>query len=266
MLALAVPAVAQEPGLRQAARQAVERSADALVTVRLTIKTRMLHQGQERSGPEQTLEIAGTVLTSAGLIVVSDSSSNPAGLFSQMMPGGPSIETETSDVKIVLKDGREVPARFVLRDQDLDLAFLVPADHAAFTPVTLVKGAVPELLDPLVLVYPLGRTLGRGLAAAPTEVRSVVRKPRTFLVTGFVDGLQALGCPAFDGRARAVGLVVMRRAPSAAGAGGMRQLLEAMSPVVLTAEDVLDLAAQATSAAAKPVPVPSPVPSPPPPQ
>ena len=36
------------------------------------------------------------------------------------------METEVNDIKILLEDGAEVPAEIVLRDKDLDLAFIRP--------------------------------------------------------------------------------------------------------------------------------------------
>jgi hypothetical protein len=255
LLALALATVAPAgadpgPGLREQARQVLAAQGDAVVTVRLTIKSRMVFQGQERSGPDQTVEIAGTVLTPDGLTAVSDFTSNPAGLLSGT-GGGPTVETQTSDVKLVLRDGRELKARFVLRDEDLDLAFLAPVEPAKLKSVELTRGATPQALDDLIFVYPLGRNLGRGLAVSLSRVRAVVTRPRTFVVADVIDGWQALGSPAFDARGRALGLVLVRRAPqpSVTGGGGMRQLFDTIAPVVLTAEDVLEVAEQASAAA-----------------
>lgn len=243
------PVAAPAGDIRAAARKVRTSHAGAIVTVRLTTKSRMVYQGQERSGPDQTVEIAGTVITPAGLTAVSDFSSNPAGLFAGM-PGGPSVETETSEVKIILADGRELKARFVLRDQDLDLGFVAPVDPVTLEAVELVEGVVPGVLDELALVYPLGRSLGREMAATITDVRAVVTRPRTFVAIDVIEGWQALGTPAFDAAGRAVGLVVVRRAPAASMTStGMRQLFDTVVPVVLTADDVLDVAGQAMTAA-----------------
>ena len=40
--------------------------------------------------------------------------------------GRSKVDIDTTDVKLLLEDGREIPARFVLRDHDLDLAFVLP--------------------------------------------------------------------------------------------------------------------------------------------
>jgi S1-C subfamily serine protease len=246
-----VARAADDAALRATARSVLEKNAPAVVIVHLTVKTRVVFQGQERSGPETTMEIAGTVLTPGGLTVVSDFSSNPMGMF-QGSPDGPKFDTETSDVKLVFRDGREIPARFVLRDQDLDLAFLVPQDKGVTLPaLELVKGAVPDLLDDVVFLYPLGKGLNREVAVATDRVRAVVRKPRTLVVSDAVKGLQSLGCPVFDATGRAIGLALMRRLPGGISMSNPKDIFEMLNPVVLTAEDVLQTAAQAQAAAAK---------------
>jgi hypothetical protein len=118
--------------------------------------------------------------------------------------------------------------------------------------VSLEKGAVPAPLDDLVFLYPLGKSLNREVAVSIARVRAVAKKPRTFVVSDFLDGLQSLGCPVFNDAGRAIGLVVLRRAPAPPSGGSFRDVLELLNPVILTAEDVLQVAAQATAAKATP--------------
>lgn len=251
--ALAVPeaARADDAKLRESARAVLARYAPALVTVRLTVKSRVVYDGREASGSESTLEVQGTVLSPDGLTVVSDFTTNPGSIFQRA--GGPQVEAETSDVKLLLQDGREIPARFVLRDADLDLAFVAPLSTVA-PPMTFVKleaGAVPvpAPLDDLVVLGQLGPSLGRAVAVTNGRVRAVVKRPRTFLVPGFLDGLLGLGGPAFDDRGRPVGLLVLRRGPRGGGeSDGVRGTFDALQAVILTGADVQDLVAQATAA------------------
>jgi hypothetical protein len=251
---LAVPAAADEAAARAAARTVLGKYADAVVTVRVVLKRRMVYQGREQGSAETQMEIGGTVIAANGLTVVSDSSSNPSGSFAG---GDTRIETDTTDVKILLKDGREVPAKFLLRDEDLDLAFLMPEETGLKLPyVEMVGGAPPAPLDDLVVLYRLGRSMGREPAIATMAVRAVVKRPRTFVVGEMVSGLMGLGFPVFDTQSRPVGLLVMRRTPGAPVApSSMREMFDVMLPVVLTAGDVAEVAAQA---ATKPVPAASP--------
>ncbi len=245
LVAVAGAAWADEAALKAVARATLEKNAPAVITVRLTLKTRVVFQGREANTSESTMEIAGTVISAAGLTVVSDVSSNPSGLFPDRADG-PKVETETTDVKLVLRDGKEIPAKFVLRDTDLDLAFLLPEEKGLSLPfVSLEKGPVPEPLDDLVFLYAMGKTLNRDVALMVAKVRAVVHRPRTFVVADFITGLQALGCPVFDASGKAVGLVVLRRAAVAPSPGGsLRDMMDMMAPVVLTAGDVQKVAAQ----------------------
>jgi hypothetical protein len=254
-LAAVAPAGARaaDARTRAAGRAVLARHGAALVTVRLTVKTRVVYGGREDTGPDSTLEVPGTVLSPDGLTAVSDFTTNPTALF-QRGEDGPQFETETTDVKLVLADGRELPARFVLRDRDLDLAFVAPVDPVAGLPcVTFSKVAPPEPLDDLVYLSQLGRAFNRKPAVSVGQVRAVVSRPRTFVVPGAMEGLLGLGGPVFDARGRAIGLMVLRRAPGAAtDMRGVRDLFEAMTAVVLGSEDVLDVAAQAAAARVRP--------------
>jgi hypothetical protein len=234
---------ADQPDLKKAAREVLGKYQDAVVAVRLVVKTGRL---------EQQLEVAGTMLTPEGLTVISDFTSNPSGLF--MGDGG---RSETTDVKLLLKDGRELPARFVLRDRDLDLAFIMPREKdLKLAHVNLEKRTPPEILDDLIFLRRLGRNLNREANLILGRVESVVKKPRTFIVPDLVNGLQNLGCPVFDAEGKPVGIVLVRRAAAMGReAGGLMDLLDSMKPVILTAEDLqesLDQIAQAEKPAIKP--------------
>jgi hypothetical protein len=122
---------AQSPEERAAARDVLKKWQDTVVNVRIVLKTRMSMGGREMQATEETVDAVATVIEPDGLAVMSLSTLNPAGMMNRIMgqAGGGSDEkfqmtSEPTDLKIRLADGREIPAKIVLRDEDLDLAFI----------------------------------------------------------------------------------------------------------------------------------------------
>ena len=125
-----------------------------------------------------------------------------------------------SDVKLRLSDGKELPARIVLRDEDLDLAFLRPTTkpEKPLVAINLADEGKPALLDPVVVLTRLGRVGGWAPAASLQTIGAIIEKPRTFYVveTGSAGGM---GTPAFTPSGKVVGLLTMRSIQS--GRSGM---------------------------------------------
>jgi hypothetical protein len=152
-------------------------------------------------------------------------------------------ETQVTDVKIVLADGKEYPAKVVLRDKDLDLAFVRPDEAGLALPcIKLAKAPAPKLLDPVIGITRLDRSASREPAVMIGQVMSVITKPRTRYVTmTLVDA----GCPIFDAGGRLLGLSLVRQTPG--GNGGDFSLIGFM-PAVLPCEDILEVAGQVPAA------------------
>jgi hypothetical protein len=95
---------------------------------------------------------------------------------------------------------------------------------------------------------------------AITQVQTVERKPRTFVVTDTQKALQALGGPAFDAEGALIGLVGLRRAPNAMAdarlRGPIRSSFEMISRVVVPVAVVKTVAEDALRAAARTAPQP----------
>jgi hypothetical protein len=217
------------PSVKAAAKAALGKYQDAVVTVKLVIKT---------GNFERTVEIAGTVLTPEGLTVVSDFNSNPFGAQGEEGGGG---RSEATDVKVLLKDGRELPGKFVLRDRDLDLAFVQPTEKGLnLTHIKLEKTPAPQVLDDLIYLHRLEKSLNREASVTLGQATAVVKKPRLLVVPDLINGLQAMGCPVFDVNSKPVGIVVVRRAAGQRGGG-----LAGLQPVILSAADVQQAATQA---------------------
>jgi S1-C subfamily serine protease len=248
----ALPVGAQDD--RAAGREIVKKWQTAIVNVRVVLKMRVSVGGREMQSMDETVETVGTVIDPSGLTVLSLGSLNPGAMMNRLMGSGGGQErmefgSEPTDVKIRLADGRELPARIVLRDEDLDLAFLRPTakPDKPLVAINLADEGRPSLLDPVVILSRLGRVGGWTPAASLQTIGAIIEKPRTFYVieTGAAGGM---GTPAFTPSGKVIGLLTMRSVQ--AGKPGMFSMVGGteglgLLPVILPAADVREIAQQA---------------------
>ncbi len=183
----------------------------------------------------------------SGLTVLALSSVDPAELYRRISEES-KMETEVNDVKILLDDGTEMPAEIVLRDKDLDLAFVRPKAKPA-TPmaaVDLSKSSAVEMLEPVIVLNRLNRAAGRAYSASIERIAAVIQKPRTFYIPETSGSAISLGSPAFALNGNIVGLFVMRAV--SAPDSNSRNMRENMTAILIPAEDILKGAKQAPEA------------------
>jgi S1-C subfamily serine protease len=254
-LAVAVSTAQAQDG-RAAAREVAARWQGAVVNVRVVLKMRMSMGGREMQASDDPVDTVGTVIDPSGLTVLSLGALNPGGMMTRLMGsagggnGEPNVDitTEPTDVKIRLADGREVPARIVLRDEDLDLAFLRPTKplDKPLVAVDLSASAKPALLEQVLVLTRLGRVGGWAPGASLHDVSAIIERPRTFYVLG--GGESGVGTPAFSTSGKIIGLMTLRQVD--AGRANMSSMFGSsdafgMLGVILPAEDVLEIAKQA---------------------
>ena len=229
-------------------RDIFNKNQQAVVTVQVVLK--MSYSGAAKAN-ETRQEITGTVVDASGLTVRALSAADPSEMYQRMMAEQGSqykLEAEVTDLKILLADGTELPAEIVLRDKDLDLAFIRPKSKPA-SPMAAVdfgKSAPAQLLDEVITLNRLNSAAGRAYAASVERISAVVQKPRTFYIPDSTMTSTTLGSPAFSLDGKIVGLMVMR-AVNAKGGGG-RNYRDNMTSIILPAEDILKGAKQAPEA------------------
>jgi len=236
---LATHVHAQSAEDRAAAREMVAKHGGAVLFVLGTTKLRINQGGKEVQNPDQRIQAIVTVIDSTGLGVMSLTALDPSDLASAQLSrgrgagGAVSVTAETTDLRYRLSDGREVPVRVVLRDKELDLAFLRPVEKPA-APMTAIDVATvkPAALDAVVILQRMPEVFGWQPTALFQSVMATVEKPRTFyILTGGV-----VGAPVFDARGRFIGI-------------GLRLKNEsdpANAPlIVLPANDIREVAKQA---------------------
>jgi S1-C subfamily serine protease len=248
-LAFSIPATGAEESLPAATKRIFNEHKDSVVWVSVVAK--MTFSASESKSPiniperEQKFEALGTVLDAKGLVVTALSAIDPTKELSGREVNTPSgrIKIEASstmkEVHLTMPDGTEVPADLVMKDLDLDLAFIKPkADSkelkgVQFKPIDLKNSTAGAIADDTVTVLRMDETLNRQPGVQGGQVIGVTQKPRNFLrVSG-----TALGCPTFSMDGKLMGINVTRSAK------------ERMAViVVLPSADVLEVAEQAKNA------------------
>ncbi|MEZ5317567.1 MAG: trypsin-like peptidase domain-containing protein [Vicinamibacterales bacterium] len=249
---------AQTPAERDAARATVQRHADAIVTILGTARVHVTMGGREAPATEENVVASGVVLDGDGLVVAALSALEPARLMNSMVgrmgAGTPemNVAVDLSDLRVKRADGTDVPAKVVLRDEDLDLAFLRPQDTPA-TPWTFVDAPAADVrpMDLLVVVSRLGELAGRQVAGQFVPVMVVIDSPRRLYFAAGAGG----GGAAFDVAGGFVGLTALLSKPGAAPSaaspmsmitGGLNSLdALGLIPVVVPIAEIRDVARQA---------------------
>ena len=223
--------------LQATAQRLVSDGNATVVWVRAVVRIEVSAGGRSFPAQEQKLETLGTIVGNDGLTVVSNSMIDPtASIRKQMRSPSARVNVEFEEVRILLDDGSEIPSRLQLKDPDLDLAFVKPIEGseelktASIRPVNLRSKAKPAILDEVLVLGKLGRTLYRQPTVGVAHVSSVIEKPRNYYVLS-----KAMpGAPIFDARGRLLGIAVYKIANGAP-----------TSIVTLPAEDILEIALQA---------------------
>jgi S1-C subfamily serine protease len=245
-----------------AGRQILAKYQDAVVIVKLVVKQGMSFGGRDAK-QEQKTSTTGTVIDPSGLVVVSLSAVDPSTtlstIYGKAMRSQSSgqefkFESELMDVKIQTADGTETPAEVVLRDKDLDLAYIRPTEKLPkkISSIALAAEAKPAVLDQVIVINRLGNVANRAAAVSVGRIEAMVDKPRPFYVLGGASWAQALGAPVFSLDGKLLGVLLLRTSKSQedigissmfSGASGL-----GIMPIIVPTADVLDGAKQALEA------------------
>jgi hypothetical protein len=228
---LLTPAWADEAG--DLSKAVLEKWQDAIITARVVV---------EVYESERKTEILLTVIDESGLSVSSLSSISPASIFGSGMD-----ETKVKSITMILSDKEEIPANVVLRDQDLDLAFIKPSEKIdkKLTAIDLADNSTPEILDHIVMLSRLGNAGGYAPVVSVSRIEAIIKKPRTMFMTDPMKALlSGLGIPVYTLDGKVIGLNLMRASKSTEMVGddltrGMGAL--PTLPIILPAQEIIDI-------------------------
>ena len=236
-----------------------QKHQKAVVTVKVILKLRIQQQESEKK-----VETIGTVIDPSGLTVVSSRAIDPMSTFRSLMKGfgamaaaaGVSADSDITSTALIFDDGAEMEADVVLKDADLDLAFVRPRNAARmFEAIVLTPPKTPpQLLDEILYIGRLGGSENRVLTLSKGSICAIVKAPRAYYICDNRLTTANVGCPVFANDGSTLGILVTKLSPSAAGgSGAVMGMLggggggEMALPMVILrpVADVLEIAAQA---------------------
>lgn len=194
------------------ARKVADSFKDSVVTVQIVVNIKESYGGKTDS-QEQKHSTTATVIDPSGLAVTSLSEVSPDSYMDELdRSSGFSFTVDTKDVRIKTADGTEIPADIVLRDKDLDLAFIRPKvkPEKPLSSIDLTAASTPQILDQVVILSRLGQAANRSAAIRLDRVESVITKPRKLYILNNLH--DELGIPAFTLDGKCVGVLVLRYA------------------------------------------------------
>ncbi len=228
LVAVLMAATAGHAQVEVEARKIAETYKDAIVTVDLVVEIISSYEGQTDKR-ETKHSTTATIIDPDGLAVASLTQVSPDSYMDPDDPDFGMTKYEIKDVKIRLANGTDIPADVVLRDRDLDLAFIRPKTKPAqpLPSLDLKNASTPELLDQVVILSRLGQLANHAPSARLDRVESVVTKPRRFYV---INGTlhQELGIPVFTLDGKCVGVLVIRMNMSKSLSSGTRMYLSVL--------------------------------------
>jgi S1-C subfamily serine protease len=248
-----IPTRAAEDALITQAKKVFAEQQDSVIWISVVAKISLQAEGGKEAvnipDREQKNETLGTFIDSTGLAVTALSSIDPSREYNgrevRTRDGVVKIEANVvlKEVRVTMPDGTEIPADVVMRDVDLDLAFLriksgaKEAKGVSFKSVDLKNAATVNVSDDIITISRNDEVMNRVASVSRGQITSVTKKPREFLrATG-----ANLGCPTFTPDGKLVGIAVNRTVRG-----------KSSQTVLIPAADVLEIAEQAR--AAKPAP------------
>ena len=194
-------------------RNLLKQNSDCVTWVSFTMRIEVSANGRSMPPQEQKVEALGTVIARDGLTVLSLSTVDPRSkIFARLRSNSASVQVNYTEVFILKPDGTEIPAKMLLKDADLDLAFVLPinsSDNSKNFPIFCEQSSSPiqlNVLDEVVSIGKLGKNLYRQSTLRKGWVNALIEKPRKYFV---IENISP-GTPVFDKKGSWVGVAVYK--------------------------------------------------------
>ena len=229
----------------KAGREIAKKWSDAIVPVKAVVKLRVAVEGKEVENREYEVEDVAAVIDSSGLAVVSLTSIDPGEVLSEYAAAASdkyAISTDITSLKMIFSGDNETPCKIVLRDKDLDLAFIAPSPKLSLPAAALDLGQAgkPDVLDTVVMLSRFGKIANREVSVTLNRIQAVVRKPKTFYIPEQQTTGLRTGSAVFTSGGKLAGVLLLKRIKP------KKESLLASSdlkilPIVVPADDIAEI-------------------------
>ncbi len=217
-------------------RKVFESRKNTVVTMRIVIA---MSFGTRETESEQ--EANATIISPDGLSVLALSAVDPLQMVQDKRAINDEITSRVVSMHMILPDGGEKAAEVVLRDKDLDLAFVKLTEKVdnPLAYVDLNQSGNPQLLDNVLCIMQFGRVARRSHAAFIERIEMLVERPRLFYALGNHRSRQVVCSPVFTLADEFVGVGVMRKS-----AGETEPSPDNVMVIIVPAVQIKELAGQ----------------------
>jgi len=223
--------------IAESGRKVFQQVASSVITVRANLLITTSDSEEESVG-----QCTAVLVSPPGVAILTLSALDPSILIDQEVRN--SINISIASIKMIFKDEKEIAAEVLLQDKDRDIMVIrakekIPEDVAK---ISLEKEnlAVPQVLDPLLLIMQHGKVARRSHSATILRVESVIEKPFLFYTLNQGRSFDILSSPLFAMDGKFVGMGTLRVAQE------WKDEVESNSLViVLPAEQIIPLVKEA---------------------
>ena len=243
---ISFPASADD--LAKAGREIAQKWHDAVVPIKAVVKMRVVVEGREVENKEYEIEDVAAIIDPSGLAVLSLTSIDPGDILNEYAAASSdkySISSDVTSLKMILPGDIETPSKIVMRDKDLDLAFIAPITKPDSPTVSLDLGQIgqPEVLDPVIILSRFGKIANRELSVTLNRIQTIMRKPKTFYIPEQQTTGLRTGSAVFTADGKLAGVLLLKRVKLRREALLPSNDLKIL-PTVVSTEDIAEIVKQ----------------------
>jgi S1-C subfamily serine protease len=252
----AISAQTEDRTLVETARKTLQTYDKAIISLHAVLKFEAKGIDLPGLDQERKTQCTAAIISPNGLAVTSLTNLNPQKALGKIrinrggVPTTLELDCQIQEVKYRLFDGTEIPAQVVLKDDDLDVAFLAaqkPLDAATQAKLSVISlaDAAPaaEILDATIHIGRADESMNYIPTLNLGRIIALVTKPRAC----YMVNQGTLGAPVFDRHGKILGLICCCVRPETEEGAAKPMNI----PFMLPAADVAKLVPQAEKAAKK---------------